>query len=157
ERDRVTQLFGQVAGLAIYSTMPLERLTWQPFEEPLRTTLARTGRIALVVGAIFAWQFGNLIHWPKAALLVLWLSFGGHWLEVWFLNFLRPKLPAARAVQVTARVAVWFAGGCMLLLGLRLTAIALPGFQPPRWPGWWFGGAAFIAIELATHLVLLLR
>src|SRR2546423_515949 len=65
---------------------------WQLYQEPLRFTMLRTGMIAIVVGAVLARLWGGLARWPMATLLVLWPSFGGHWVEVWFLNWLRPRL-----------------------------------------------------------------
>jgi hypothetical protein len=117
----------------------------------------RTGTIALVVGAVVARGWGGMARWPMATLLVLWPSFGGHWVEIWFLNWLRPRLSVARAVQVGARVGVWFVGGIVLAVGMRLTAMALGGLRLARWPAWWIGGLAFIGIELAVHLVLQMR
>ncbi len=130
---------------------------WQPYREPLRATLLRTGAIALVVGAVLASRWGGLARWPLASLLVLWPSFGGHWVEIGFLNWLRPRLPDARPIQIAARVGVWFVGGTVLTLGMDLTALALANFQPARWPAWWLGGLAFIGIELIAQLVLQLR
>jgi hypothetical protein len=130
---------------------------WQLYREPLRTTLMRTGMIALIGGAVLAHWWGGLARWPMATLLLLWPSFGGHWVELWFLNWLRPRLPSARAVQVAARLATWFVGGIGLAIGVRLTAITLPGSRPIRWPAWWVGGLAFIGIELVVHLALQLR
>jgi len=133
-------------------------LQWQPHREPLHTTLARTVAIALVLGAIVVrWRGGGVARWPLATLLILWFSFGGHWVELWFLNWLRPRLSIARAAQVWARLAVWFVGGCILALGMDLTAMAFTGFRPAQWPAWWLGGLAFIALELVVHLVLQLR
>jgi hypothetical protein len=96
-------------------------------------------------------------RWPLATLLVLWPSFGGHWVDLWFLNWLRPRLPVARAVQVASRIAVWFVGGTALALGMALTAIVLTRWRPVRWPAWWLGGLAFIGVELVAHLALQLR
>ena len=132
-------------------------VTWQPYHEPAHITLARNGTIALVGGAALASWRGGLAHLPTATLLMLWPSFGGHWVELGFLNFLRPRLPVARGVQVGVRVAVWFIGGAGLAIGMGLTAKMLAGFRPARWPAWWLGGLAFIVIELVVHLVLHLR
>lgn len=130
---------------------------WKPYREPLRRTLMRTGAIALVVGAVLARRWGGLAHWPLATLVVLWFSLGGHWVELWFLNWLRPRLSRARAVQIGARVGVWFVGGIGLGLGSALTAMLLAGLQPAPWSAWWYGGLAFIGVELVVHLVLQLR
>jgi hypothetical protein len=130
---------------------------WQPFREPLHATLLRTGIIAVVGGGVLARFWGGFARWPMATLLVLWPSFGGHWVEVWFLNWLRPRLSAARRVQVAARVCTWFFGGIGLALGMALTATVPAEFLLAHWPAWWLGGAAFTGIELLAHLGLQLR
>ena len=125
--------------------------------EPLATTLRRTVGIAVVVAVIVAWRIGTVAAWAPAAVLTLWFSFGGHWVEVWFLDWLRPRLPASRAPQAMVRISVWFAGGVALGFGMLLTT-RIPGV---RWPSvslaWWVFGAAFVGVELIAHLVLLLR
>src|SRR5579871_2275820 len=130
---------------------------WQPYREPLRATLLRTCMIAIVAGAVIARLGGGLARWPMATLLVLWPSFGGHWVEIWFLNWLRPRLSSERSLQVAARLGTWFVGGAGLTLGMRFTAMALAGFPTLHWLAWWLGGLAFIGIELVTHLVLQFR
>ena len=120
----------------------------------------RTGTIALVVGAALALYRGGLARWPAATLLALWPALGGHYVELLFLNRIRPRLPDARAVHAGVRVAVWFVAGAGLALGMILTARALG--EP--WPAQWserracvLGGLAFIGIELVAHLLLQLR
>ncbi len=131
---------------------------WQPYREPLRTTLIRTIMIAVVVGAIVSVATsGGLSRWPLATLLILWPSFGGHWVELLFLNGIRPRLSPARPVQVIARLGVWFVGGCLLLLGMALTAETLTHTRPVRWSYWWAGGLALIGVELIAHAALRLR
>ena len=131
---------------------------WQLYREPLRVTLVRNGIIALVLGVLLAQLSGwSPARWPVSILLMLWPSFGGHWVELWFLNWLRPRLSSARSVQLAARVGVWFVGGTVLALGMGLTAVALAGFRPSQLPAWWVGGFAFIAIELVAQLSLQLR
>jgi hypothetical protein len=134
---------------------------WQPFREPARVTILRTGLIAIVGGGVIARFFRGLAHWPFLTLLVLWPSLAGHWVEVWFLNWLRPRLPATRDMQVAARVLVWFVGGVGLMICMGLTATALDSSGrmrwPARWPAWWLGGLTFIGVELLAHLVLKLR
>ena len=117
----------------------------------------RTLAIALVAGAVAARCWGGLARWPTATLLMLWPSFGGHWVEVWFLNWLRPHIPAARAVQIATRLVVWFLGGAAFITGMACTAAAVTRSRPARLPAWWIGGLAFIGIELIAHLGLRLR
>jgi hypothetical protein len=126
---------------------------WQPYREPLRRTILRTGLIALAIGAALARFQGGLARWPVASLAALWPSFGGHWLEVWFLNWLRPRLSPARPVQVAARLGVWFAGGVVFGVCMAWT-LSAAGFRPRHWPVWWMAGLAFIGIELGAHLAL---
>ena len=130
---------------------------WQPYREPLRVTLLRAVTIALVLGALLARAWGGLGRWPICTLLMLWPALGGHFVELWFLNWLRPRLVAARAMQVAARVGVWFVGGAGLALGMYLTAMTLADPRPAQWPSWWLGGLAFIGVELVAHLFLQLR
>ena len=130
---------------------------WRPYREPVHKTLLRTGMIAIIAGGVLAAFWGGPARWPAAVLLALWPSFGGHWIEVWFLNWLRPRLPDARSVQAVARLGVWFAGGVILAQAMTLTATALTSFRPRHWPVWWYGGLGFIAIELVAHLALVLR
>jgi hypothetical protein len=130
---------------------------WQPFPEAIRQTLFRTVMIAFVVGGAIALSSRKWTSWPLATLLVLWPSFGGHWVEVWFLNWLRPRVSPATVVQLATRVLVWFAGGSLLSLGMRLTASALVPWRSPQWLTWWLGGAAFVGVELVVHLLMQLR
>jgi hypothetical protein len=130
--------------------------TWQPYREPLRVTLMRTIAIAVVVGAVLTFVYrARWSRWPLLTLLILWPSLGGHFVELWFLNWLRPRLPATRAVQIVARLATWFVAGIALQFAMCMTARALT--TSPRCPAWYLGGPALIAIELTAHGVLYLR
>ena len=129
----------------------------QPFQEPIRQTLFRTVMIAFIVGGAIALASRKWSTWPLATLLVLWPSFGGHWVEMWFLNWLRPRVSPAPGVRAATRVLVWFAGGSLLSLGMRLTASIFVQWRSPPGLTWWLGGLAFVAIELAVHLVMQFR
>ncbi len=130
---------------------------WRPYREPLRVTLTRTISIAIVAGAVVASRSGGIRRWPLLSLLMLWPAFGGHWIDLAFLNWLRPRLPASRQIQVVARIAVWFVGGMMLALGARLTATLLSEHRSLAWLTWATAGTVFVGIELVAHGVLHLR
>ena len=131
---------------------------WQPYREPLRATLLRTVAIAAALGLVLAFSFRRgLGDWPAATLLALWPALGGHFVEILFLNHLRPHLPPTRSIQTIARLATWFVAGILLALAMHATALIVFPHHPPRRPPWWLAGLAFIAIELIAHLALHLR
>ena len=131
--------------------------TWRPIREPMRVTLRRTLVLAVIIGAVMAVSSGGgLKRWPAATLLAMWPSLGGHFIELWFLNWLRPRLPAANLVQISARLIVWFVGGIVLMVAMCATAPLLPTEQFRRCPPWWVGGLAFVGIELVVHFVIFL-
>lgn len=125
---------------------------WQRFREPLRATLSRTILIALVVGVVV----GRSALWLPWTAFTLWLSFGGHWVEVFFLNWLRPRLPSARGAQIGGRLLIWLAGGTVLMIGARATGLAL-GIPALRVPPWALGGPIFVGVELFVHALSQLR
>ncbi|HEY4307582.1 MAG TPA: hypothetical protein VGM82_24115 [Gemmatimonadaceae bacterium] len=130
---------------------------WLPHREPLSATLTRTIGIAVVAGGVVALATGHIARWPLFAVLMFWPSFGGHWIDLFFLNVVRSRLPSGRAVQQIARIAVWFVGGVVLLLGIQLTLRLLT--QPPSqaWLTWVVAGGIFVAIEFVAHIGLSLR
>ena len=137
--------------------MQADTAPFQPCREPLRTTLLRTGIIAVAIGAALTLPRGHIARWPAATLIALWPALGGHFVELLFLNVLRPRLPATRGVQIATRLLVWFVGGVVLALGMYATALAVIGPRPLRWPALLIAGVAFVGIELIVHLVLQLR
>ena len=133
---------------------------WHAFREPMTRTLQRTVAIAVVSGGVLSFCQGGLADWPAESAVMLWPSFGGHWVELWFLNWLRPRLADRRPVQVAARLGTWFAGGIALGAGMWLTAAALPTLRPPHGTAWrlaGLAGLAFVALELTVQAALQLR
>lgn len=76
---------------------------------------------------------------------------------MFFLNSLRPRLPAGRPVHVVARIALWFAGGMGLAVGMRLTAMGLATFPAMISMPVWLGGIGFVGVELVAYLGLMVR
>ena len=122
--------------------------------EPLRVTLTRTVAIALIAGAALASRSGGLALWPIMSVVMLWPSLGGHYVELAYLDVARPRLSASRAVQTLARIAVWFVGGALMVVGMHFTAILLRAPKPLPTSAWWLGGIVFIGLELVVHLAL---
>jgi hypothetical protein len=128
-----------------------------PFHEPITRTLARTFGIAVVVGGVYALTSpAGVAGWLAAAVTMTWPSFGGHWVELWFINWLSPRLPDG-PVQSIARLLTWFVGGSVLAVGMALTARTLGVPGPLSRLEWWAGGLGFVGLELIVHLGLLSR
>jgi hypothetical protein len=131
-------------------------VTWQSYREPLRVILVRTGLIGLVVGLVTAQLQHQPASWPRWTAFALWFSLGGHWVELSFLNWFRPRLASARWAQITGRVFSWLIGGVVLMVGARITVLSLSA-QSIRLPPWWLGGPAFVCLELVVHALPPLR
>lgn len=136
-------------------------LNTDPHREPLQSVVTRNLAIAAAVATIAAFATGRLSRWPLVFLLALWPSFGGHWIELWFLHYLRPRLPAHRPIHTTARILLWFAAGALFTFAMRATLalvskLAAP-MPPTRLPSWWAGGLAFLTLELLVHAALTSR
>jgi hypothetical protein len=129
---------------------------WRRVKEPIGRTLARNLAIAIVAGAVIsAFGRGRLFGLP-GMVLALWPSLGGHFVEIAFLDGIRPRLPGARPVQASVRLAWWLVGGALLGGAMIATAHALPICAPPsHW--WWMGAPIFVGLELGVHAILALR
>jgi hypothetical protein len=131
--------------------------TYTPYREPVRVTLTRALTIAVILGAIIAGTAGGLRRWPAATLVALWPALGGHFVELWYLNWLRPRLSPNRVTQVTARLLTWFAGGVLCGIAMGFTARAIGTAPSAQWLNWWISGLGFVALELIVHLVMFVR
>jgi hypothetical protein len=129
-----------------------ERMT--AFHEPLHRTLTRTFGVVIVAGGVASIWLGGMRLWPALSLVMLWPSLGGHWVDVLFLNGLRPHLPATPVIQRAARLVLWFVAGVVFGLGVRWTAAPLVARPSFAWLTWAKAGLAFVAIELVAHAAL---
>jgi hypothetical protein len=128
----------------------------QPFTEPWRTTALRTGSLALVAGAGIGLREQQVAVIPLMALLALWFTLGGHFLELLFRNRLRRQISDRSAIPVLARIVYWFAGGAVLFEGALATRALLIG-RTTAPLSWWLVGIAFVGVELLIHVGLRAR
>lgn len=78
------------------------------FSEPLRVTLARTFTIAICVALVVAASGPGLRSWPALAVVMLWPALGGHWIDLFFLNW--PRLISFIGIEPVAHAALQFRG-----------------------------------------------
>ena len=129
----------------------------RPYSEPLRTTLTRTVLLAAIAAAAFTVPRRGLAAFPAALVVMLWPALGGHFIELAYLNRVRPLLSGAAATRRAVRLAIWFFGGVLLGIVMYQTAIRLMPMLPRPWTMWWIGGVGFVAVELLAHAGLQLR
>lgn len=125
-------------------------------EEPLGRTLIRNLAIAVVVSTAISLFRHDFRRFLPVAVLALLPSFGGHYIEVAFVNHIRAQLPNDSLTRALVRILVWFGGGVFLYLGMAFTSRVLP-IHPLPIGFWWCGGLLFIALELVLHAVLAIR
>jgi hypothetical protein len=124
----------------------------EPFREPWHTTAVRTISLAVLVGLAVGLILRRPAIAPLVALLALWFTLGGHFIELLFRNRLGPPL-RGRATYQVARLVFWFLGGGLLYAGVWMTDRILTGHVPPRFP-WWSAGVGFVVVELLIHFRL---
>lgn len=139
-----------------------------PHAEPLRATLTRTVLIAAAAASAVTagimrtqGQAGAPRLWTALFLGSLWITFGGHWPELLFINRLRPLLSRSGAVRVPARILLWlFAGPVLFAAGAATYAIVRNGHVPSAGlltGALLWGGPMFVGVELVVHAVALVR
>lgn len=124
--------------------------------EPFLRTLARNTTIAAVVAAVIAAVRGDRGLLLPVAILAMWFSLGGHYVELAFLNVIRNRVPKSRVVQTLTRLLVWSCGGA-ILYGCMAASARILGLGVALSKPWWFGSLVFTGIELAVHTALALR
>ena len=139
------------------------------YRESLTATVTRTGATAVAVASIAIFtrlhrlpaSGGEWFGWFVWVVAVGWISFGGHWAELLYLNGIRPRIANwSDSTLVCVRLVIWLVGGAILFLGAVLSRNLLMSGQVPGHAqlGWAlrYGGPLFVAVELVVHLVLLL-
>jgi uncharacterized membrane protein len=120
-------------------------------KEPLSTTVLRTFSVAALVATIISIRTQTASIWTAQFCVVLWVSFGGHWLELFYINTLKKKLPK---IDWPFRLVFWFACGVLLSFPMNLTRDMMEGNLSDK-PEWWAFGLGFIAVELLVHALFL--
>jgi hypothetical protein len=129
---------------------------WPRFNEPVRETLSRNVTLATMTGVVAALLRRDPRLFLPISCLALWPTLGGHYVEVAFLNGLRPRVSDKRPAQAAVRLVVWCGGGVLVYLCMSATARALP-IRPLPLGTWWYGSFLFVGVELVAHAVLGLR
>ncbi len=128
-----------------------------PQAEPLWAPFRRNTLLAMGAGAALSLPHPTVRRWFAATLIMLWPTFGGHFVELLFLRGMSPRVSPSIGVQTLVRILTWFLGGMLLSLPMLATvrATGVPHFA--SWLSPWMGGVAFVALELLVHAIRRLR
>jgi hypothetical protein len=130
------------------------------YRESFVATLRRTVAIALVLTTIFSLiyprQESFWLFWLRAFPAIFWFPFGGHYVELAYLNLLRIRRPWVHRHRIVGRLLCWFIGGLPLGLGCWWTWIAV-GAKPDFTLPFWWGMPFFVVAEFIVHAFLSLQ
>jgi hypothetical protein len=135
----------------------------EKFPERFPQTIIRTVMLAAVIAIVItllhlfpAGQRSKFAQFGMIWLMAFGIVFGGHWLELLFINYLKFALPKNMPVLYMSRIVYWFFCAIPLLFivnligGLFTYTAGLPG-------QWWALGLGYIGIELFMHALMQVR
>jgi hypothetical protein len=130
-----------------------------PFVQTIIRTLVTTTIIAGMILFLHLFPSGG-----KSKLLVfemIWsavfcIVFGGHWLELVFINYLKFTLPKKIFLLCFIRMVYWFLCAVPLFFMANLVC-NLFGHNTIRLGNWYSFGLLYIAIELVMHAIMQIR
>ena len=131
-------------------------------EQPLKTII-RTVITTTVITAIlmFAHIFPGVVIGKIFVVSTLWLMifcivYGGHWLELVFINKVKFMLPLNKGLFYFTRIAFWFLSSIPLFFLAKFVGNSLT-YYVFHLGTWWAFGFFYIGIELFMHAAMHLR
>ena len=134
----------------------------EKFHESFQKTVLRTALTAAVLTVIF--YFGDVFQTNGNKLKIFgicWASimcitFGGHWTEILFINYLKFYLPKNLAALYTSRIIMWYATAIVLFFISQYVFNSLSGGNETI-GGWWTFGFLYILIQMIIHGIIHLQ
>jgi hypothetical protein len=87
--------------------------------------------------------------------VVFCIVFGGHWLELIYINFIKFSLPKNILLLYLVRIVYWFLCSIPLLFMANLV-FDLFSYKA-HLPNWWVFGFVYIGIQLFMHAIMQIR
>ena len=126
-------------------------------------TIMRTIITATIIASILT-LFGIIPYTGNsklAAFGIMWLAvycivFGGHWLELFFINYVKFIIPGNILLLYSVRIFYWFFSA-IPLFALANLAINLTSEKTMLMGKWWTLGLIYIGIQLIINAIMQLR
>ena len=128
----------------------------EPFTRTVKRTFITTTVIAVVLFLLRAFpSYGrsNLAVFATIWPVVFCIVFGGHWLELLFINHIKFALPKNIFLLYLARACYWFLCAIPLFALASLTYNLLL-HRASRLGVWWAFGLLYIGIQLVMYAIM---
>ena len=131
----------------------------ESFIQTIKRTIITTTIIAIIL--YFVDVFPHSGESRSVVFGITWAAlfcivFGGHWLELLFINYIKFELPQNIFVLYVSRVIYWFLSSIPLfIIANFIIGIFLHKNRNPN--SWWAFGLLYIGIELFMQLITHLR
>jgi len=131
--------------------------------EPFIQTVIRTIITTTIIAAILYWV--NIIPAGGKSKLTLFemvwsivfcIVFGGHWLELVFINYIKFTLPKNILLLYGIRIGYWFLCAIPLFFLVNLIT-GLFSHKTGYLGQWWVFGLFYIGIQLLMHAIMQIR
>ena len=131
--------------------------------EPIIQTLIRTVLTSTIIAVIINWlnifpsgEKNKLILFEMIWLVAFCIVFGGHWLELVFINHIKFSLPKNILLLYFIRIGYWFLCSIPLFFMADLAASSFTN-KTVHLGQWWAFGFFYIGIQLLMHAIMHIR
>lgn len=130
----------------------------QPFQTMMRTVITTT---VITVILTLCHIFPGVVISQFSVVGTLWLMvfcivYGGHWLELLYINQVKFLLPLKRGVFYFTRIIFWFLSSLPLFILANWVGNSLTNYSL-HLGKWWAFGIFYVGLELFMHTVMHLR
>lgn len=131
----------------------------EPFLQTVKRTIITTTIIAAIItfaGVFPAGGKSKLVLFGISWAMVFCIVFGGHWLELLFINYIKFVLPKNIIVLYLVRMAYWFLSSIPLFIVAGQVANLFSG-ETVHIGRWWAFGLIYIGIELFMYAMMQIK
>lgn len=131
----------------------------EPFLQTVIRTIITTTIIAIILVGLHLFPSGGLSKLTLSAmiwLMVFCVVFGGHWLELMFINRIKFALPENIFVGYGVRIAYWYLYSIPLFFVMNLVE-NLFAYHAGHLGSWAVFGFLYIGIQLFMHAIMQIR
>jgi hypothetical protein len=131
--------------------------------EPFIRTVIRTILTTTIIAVILSWlhvfpagEKSKLTLFEMIWSIVFCIVFGGHWLELVFINYIKFSLPKNILLLYLIRIGYWFLCAIPLFFVAGLI-YNLFSHRAGQLGHWWTFGFFYIGIQLLMHAIMHIR